>query len=512
MLAALALGCAGRSGEAPAPAPTASPQDGSATRSAAGSLVELGDQALARGDLDVAQERYARALAARPGAAAAHTGLGRAALARGDLAAAQREFESALAREPDAARAHLGLGEIARRAGRLEAARDHAQRAVAGDPRRPEAHALLEGLTGRAPRDREPGPEDPLALVREHPYDPWARWRAGAALARSGHAAAARGVLEGAVWLADLDPESAGQAIALLREIEPAWRTRSVVEVHLFADQTLPAPGREFRLRLLVAAATQGLGEVLGTAFVPASIATFSSAGATDDLASIDAAFLAAARPLPASGIVAALTERPPPRRQGERLGQAEFLGRRLVARLQPGEGESRVLLHELLHLYGGVHVTDQIESIMNPSGTSRVLDPLNLRIVGAVRPRTFGRGGVEANVLPRVDRKLLAGLYVEALRVNLIARYGEIQQAIAARQLSRPNADALARKAGALDEHLADVCRFAAALQLLERETVEAVTLLEAAGVLYGPGTPRSLEARALADRVRRSAAAGAP
>ena len=63
------------------------------------------------------------------------------------------------------------------------------------------------------------------------------------------------------------------------------------------------------------------------------------------------------------AGVLALFTEaRIPNRRQGGKLGVAQFLGRAMAVRLPPGVRESRVLLHEILHLFGAIHVTDEID------------------------------------------------------------------------------------------------------------------------------------------------------
>jgi Tfp pilus assembly protein PilF len=64
------------------------------------SLVELGRIALAAGDLDVAEARFRRALAAQPGAVEPKVGLARTALARGELDEARHWGEEALADDP----------------------------------------------------------------------------------------------------------------------------------------------------------------------------------------------------------------------------------------------------------------------------------------------------------------------------------------------------------------------------------------------------------------------------
>ncbi|MEN8161105.1 MAG: tetratricopeptide repeat protein, partial [Myxococcota bacterium] len=378
-LAALALAC---STAPPTRAPEPRPD-------LAASLATLGEQARGAGDLAGAEERFERALAADPGSGAARLGLGRIALARGELERARRHFTAAAAAfadsdEASALDAKLGLARVARGQGREAEARERLERILGADPLRAEAHAALAALTGPAPS----GPADlaeALRRTRAHPYDLAAALAAGRALAAVGRSGEATRRLESILWLADLDPAAARSAWALLRELEPSWREWRLVPVHSWADESIrAAPAWRFRLRLAWLHATRGLGALLRVRFVPAGFRSFESRETSVSLNAIHDAFTRQVRRMPREGIVAVLTaRRPAPGQRVARLGKAEFLGRRLVVRLDDAAAPDRVLLHELLHLYGGVHVARDVKSLMNPSETTETLDPLNAAIVG---------------------------------------------------------------------------------------------------------------------------------
>ena len=268
---------------------------------------------------------------------------------------------------------------------------------------------------------------------------------------------------------------------------------------------------------LMQSLATASLAPLLDTVFVPASLQDFSSAGASDELASIDAAFARTARSWPSTGILAGFTERPPPRRSGFwRLGQAQYLGRRMLVRLEPGATESRTLLHEILHLYGGVHVAEEMDSLLNPSGSSLELDPANQRIVIALREREFGPGGLEANVMPQVDAEELTDSLTGSLRLPLHFRRLGVLAALEMRETSRFAAARGVREARELDPHLASVSRFVATLLIRQRRYAEAARFLEGAARIQGPRTSEGQldlrRARALWRQAARKAEAREP
>jgi tetratricopeptide (TPR) repeat protein len=489
----IALAC----GTAPSvPAPAARPD-------LAATLVGLGERAFEAGDLALAEDRFTRALEADPGSAAARIGLGRTGLAQGDLASAQDHFERALGHGPSAVDALLGLARVARRQGRAADARAHLERALAADPWRAATHFELAALTGPAPRTPA-DLDEALRRAREHPYDVAAGLAAGSALAAAGRSAEALLRLESLLWLADLDPQAARRAWALLVVLDPAWRERRAVRVDSFADESIRAhPDWQFRLRLAWLGASKALGPLLGVRFLPATLQGFASSAAPPSLEAIDAAFGAQTTRAPKEGVLAAFTERAPPSAPGgERIGQAQFLGRRLAVRLETEPGPSRVLLHEVLHLYGGVHVADDVASLMNPSGESLVLDPLNARIVYELRQRRF-RGDFDADILELIDLEATTRAYEDALRKNLALRRAGLAEATQTAATSRIEAQRAAARVLQLDPHLGDVARFVSLLLRRGERPASAAFLLETAANLYGPRTKRGRQAAADAERI---------
>jgi tetratricopeptide (TPR) repeat protein len=500
---ALAAACAGPAPEGPAPEPAVQPE--AAAPSAV--LDRLAEEALDRGELDVAEARFRRLARARPDSPRGHAGLGRVALARGDRSAARRHFDAALAADPDDVDARFGLAEVERQEGDRGAALAHLRRALARDPSRPEIHARLAELTGPAPRGDTPSPPEALRLAEAHPYDPWALLGAAEALQRAGRSDAARGYLEKAVWLADLDPASATEAARRLAVLDGESAGFRVVPVHLYADESIRARiGWRFRLRMVLAWVSNALHEILQTRFVPASIGAFRSARVSDDLQAIDLAFRRGVREGPEPGIRAAFTDRPMPQRTGIRKrGLAEFLGRNLTVRLEPGSVESRVLAHEILHLYGAMHVTEAVDSLMNPEGASMQLDRASYGIVRATRKRTFRGGGPNRDLLPWIDLDETIAAYEAALALNLTFRKLGLQKAREAQRVSRYQAANQAREAIRMDEHLADVLALVSTLLQADARPVEALRFLESAAALYGPDTSRGRRTAASAERLRR-------
>ncbi len=459
-------------------------------------LLDRGAQALAAGDLAEARSRYLRALELAPTEAErarAEAGLGRVSLAEGDTDAAARRFESALARNPDCAPALRGTASLAERSGDRERAHDLLRRAIEADPWSEASHAQRFALTGLAPGEPPASEAAARARAAEHPYDPRANLAAGRLRASRGETEAARAHLEQAIWFGDLAPAAARQAYALLVQLDPGWKERRYVPVHVFADETLRArPDWEFRLRLRLLEISAALDGVLATAFAPASVTGFDAHGAGERLENLEAAFRASRPQVPGRGILAVFTERPL-RRSGGNLGQATFLGRLLVVRSEPKERGLRTLAHELIHLYGGVHVSAEAPSLMNPAGRDWNLDPANARIVRALRVRTFGPGGREPNVLARIDLEETTNAYLNAIRTNLLLRRLGLEKG-------------QRRRVRELDPHLGDVSSFAAELLWRSERRVEAVRLLEVAGTLYGPRTPRGRATRIRADELRQA------
>jgi tetratricopeptide (TPR) repeat protein len=504
LLAVAVLACAGSAPEPATPAPAPRP---AAPRGESGSdtLLELAEQALERGDLDSAEQRFQRIVTGPSGVVRARVGLGRVALARGEAAAARAHFEQALREDPEALGALVGLAELGAAAGSREAARELLERAVQADPSRADPHARLAELTGRAPHVKPRSIDEALGLVLAHPYDPWALLQAGGRLARVGRVPEAVVLLEKAVWLADADPASATRALRLLSTLDEDWARRRVIRVHVYADETVRAEAAwRFRLRTVWVAASMALDGILDARFVPFSMRPFHTRDDSDVMEPLLDGLRESTRPAPPQGILAGFTARPVPRRAGRwKQGIAEFLGRRLLVRLAAGETQSRVLAHELLHLFGAVHVVENVESLMNPAGGSLKLDAANYRIVRSTRGRNFERGGFQHSVLPWIDLDATIEAYRRALQVNLAFRKAGIADALSLREHSRYMARREARRATELDPHLADVARMLARLMLADERRAEALMLFELAADLYGRQTTRGraawAEARAL-------------
>jgi Tfp pilus assembly protein PilF len=496
-LVAAALACAAQPRPVSAPG-GAAPAEPEAVRI----LLDLGAEALRRGELAPARSRYERALAAAPESVEARVGLARLALAESRPDEAERMLAEALARDPEHPGA-LGASAVLLEArGDRAAARGALIRAQARDRWNPELHVQLARLTGRAPDGAETAAgEAALRLAAEHPYDPRARLAAGRALAAAGRPAEAQRQLEAALFAGDLAP-SAARAAGL--ELGHLAAGRRAVAVHVFADEALRSdPTWPMRVRLAWRSVSDGLAPALGVIFYPERLAPFETAGAAADLGAVSDALRRAAGPGPADGVLAAFTGWPAPRSRGPwRLGQAEFLGRRLVVRLEPGQVQSRVLAHEVAHLFGGVHVVDEVDSLLNPSEGGERMDPLNATILRVMSARGFAPGGLEANVFSRVDLEAATSAYLQALRLNLAFRRLGLNEALEAARLSRYDAAARARQAGELDPHLGDVSAFVAHLLMHQGRRAEAIALLDAASTLHGPASLKGRRLRAEADR----------
>jgi hypothetical protein len=285
-------------------------------------------------------------------------------------------------------------------------------------------HARLAEMTGLAQPVVDPEGLDPVELALQHPYDPRALVAAAAWLERADRTEGALEFLERAVWLADLDPEAGLAALRGLRKLNQAWRGRRIVPVHVHADASIRARyGWQFRMRTLWLSVSTTLDSVLETRFVPVVIDGFEVGEESDNLDAIHEAFVKNT-PAPSDGILAAMTEQAVSESAIEsKEGVAEFLGRSLAVRVSAGATESRVLAHEVLHLYGAIHVLDGVDTLMNPTGSSLVLDRPSIRIVRALRFREFGEGGIEENILPSVALRETVNAYRAALSVNLSMR-----------------------------------------------------------------------------------------
>ena len=409
----------------------------------------------------------------------------------------------------------LRLAELERRAGNKEAEYAHLAQVIEHDNSHSRAHARLAEITGRAPAIRSSRSDDLVLRALQHPYDPGALVAAAGVLAERGSTDQAVEYLERTVWLADLDPPVALTAIRRLYVLSDEWKRRRIVPVQLHVDELIRLqPGWQFQMRALWLSASVMLDSVLETRFVPIVILPFDASDTPNDLDSIHAAFLVEARP-PAEGIFAAITGRPVP--SGDAVykkGVAEFLGRSLAVRVAPGATQSRVLAHEILHLYGAIHVLDGIDTLMNPTGASHALDAPNVRIVRSLRGREFGPGGIEENLLPWIDLGVTVAAYRSALSVNLSLRDAEIQEAMVANDTFSDQSAFRVQRATQLDTHLAHAARLVAALMLADGQRAEAVRLLDLSSQLYGPSTLRGQasaeKARMLKESIRAANAAG--
>jgi hypothetical protein len=423
------------------------------------------------------------------------------ALCAGLLAAQPQPAADALVED---ARTTLARGDA-------RGARRAAERALALDASRSDAHALLAALTGRAPVGAARTPEQALERAAAHPYDAAALVGAADVLARGNRPADAVALLEKVLWLADTDPDAAAAALERLPALDAGWRERRAVPVHVFADETLAAgPGWEFQLRTALLAAGNSLEPVLGVRFVAVSLRAL-PLGPLDAarLESIHEAFAAALSPAPQDGILAGFTARPAPAEPGPwKLGLAELLGRRLTVRLPPGATESRPLAHELLHLFGAVHVSGETDSLMNPDGSQLELDAHNLEIVRATRNRAFSGDRIERAVLPYVDLHRLIDGYVALLRTQLTLRELGIEEVLLERELAPGRAARRAHGLRAFDPHLAEAAQLVAALLAVDGREA-AAGLFEVAAELWGPDTEKGRINLARARAVREAVAA---
>jgi hypothetical protein len=313
----------------------------------------------------------------------------------------------------------------------------------------------------------------------------------------SGRLELAAPLLEKVVWLGDVDVGVTAEALGLLAEVDPGAPTR-VVPVHVFADaEARSDEGWRFRIRTRWAEVSTSLARVLEARFVVLGIEPFEPGAGADVVSGM--ASLARVE-APEYGIVAGMlgaSEVEAADGSGEidpRRGAAEFLGRRLLVRFEPGASGERLLAHEILHLYGAVHAPASSDSLMSATGDSKVVDAANRRILALTRERIFGPGGVERNLLPGLDLSAAIDAWGGALRLDLALRGPELARAVAVSGLS-PGA------AGP-DPHLGDVAHWVAALLVTEGRPDEGALLLETASSLHGSQTALG---RAEAEEARR-------
>jgi tetratricopeptide (TPR) repeat protein len=395
--------------------------------------------------------------------------------------------------DSSAVTALLQRAENERRAGNRQAEYAYLAQVIEHDSAHSRAHARLAEITGLAPAARITRSDDLILRALQHPYDPEALVAAGETLVVRGRTDQAIEYFERTVWLADLDPSAALTAIRRLYVLSDEWKRRRVVPVQLHVDELIRAQaGWQFQMRTLWQSTSVMLDSVLETRFVPIAILPLDAADAPNDLDSIHAAFRAETRP-PAEGIFAAITGRPVPSDDGVyNKGVAEFIGRSLAVRVAPGATQSRVLAHEIMHLYGAIHVLEGVDSLMNPVGDSLALDAPNIRIVRSLRNRDFRPGGIEENVLPRIDLGVTVAAYRAALSVNLSLREAEIEEAMRSNDTRSDRAAFRIQQATYLDAHLADASWLVASLMRADGQRAEAIRLFELSSQLYGSSTPR--------------------
>ncbi len=472
-------------------------------------LIQRGEVALARGDRDDARNRFERALQAAPHSAGAHTGLGKVAYAEGDDTAAIPLFRKAIELNPELADARLGLVRCLRRQGDIKSARTELEKAFVRNLRGPALQQEFAEITGAAPRRPVNSAQEAVQLASDYPFDPWAVFIAGEVAAASDQPEIAMQYFKSALWLTMANPQIGMQAFDRLQGLSEEWQERRLVPVHIWGDETIRADSAwQFRAIHLFRNLSQDSDPMVKTIFLPVSTHPFESGSGFPTLSNINQRFRESNPKIPGYGIVIILTERAAPDLPGEswRLGQAQFLGRVMTVRLQPDELRSRVLAHELLHLYGGIHISPEAKSIMNPSGDSYKLDPINAAIFTNMRNRRFNNAGIEKNVFPWIDMQQAAKIYKKGLRLNLGFRNAGMIEARNDFSESPYVAAQRAQKAQQLDEHLISISNFLANLLLVQGERVEAIETLHLTRQLQGPNTSNGRKTQARIQRIESS------
>ncbi len=456
-------------------------------------LIQRGEVALARGDREEARRRFQRAQEAAPDSAGAYTGLGKVSFAEEDFSAAIPLFQKAIGLDPNSAEARLGLARCFRGLGDKQSARAELKKAFARNLRTPALQQEFAEITGVARRRSVKSDREAIQLAVDYPFDPWAVFTAGRAAAIAGQPDIAMTYFESTLWLSMADPSMGKLAFGELQRLSPQWRERRLVPVQIWADETVRAdPAWLFRSIHLFRNLSHDSDAMVKTVFLPVSRHAFESGDGFPTLANIMQRFYESNPRIAPNGIVIILTERKPPDLRGEswRLGQAEFLGRIMTVRLEPGELRSRVLAHELLHLYGGIHISPETKSIMNPSGGSYTLDPINASIFKTLRNRRFHSTGIENNVFPWIDIAQAADAYEQGVLLNLKYRKAGMMEARKDYSESPYVAAQRAQKAQQLDEHLISITNFLANLRLAQGETLQAIQTLRVTYQLQGPNT----------------------
>ena len=436
-------------------------------------LNQLGHDALRRKQYAAAEARFLRALLDDPNSVAARLGLARIAIAQSQWEYARAQWSQAKEVCSSCAEVWIVAARLALGEGSPGVSREHLEQALAHDPYAAEAHDLLAKLTSHAAVSSQLGP---TLQLRVRPYDLHVRRVAAEQLIDAGRFEEALSAIEESLWLADQDE---GEVLQLLKlEQNLRKKPRSIVWVNSYADEELRAmPGWKYQIRVFWREANRVLSPILGLRFLPRRIEDFSIPSNVGELQSIEMAFLRRLGETPPAGVLVAFSGREPSQRRGHfRRGQADFLGRRVVVRVEESLQTSRILAHEMLHLFGAVHVVSDLDSLMNPSGSSKKLDALNAEIVRSLRLRSFESDELESEVFSKVNLSETTDAYLALLKVNLAYRN------IANQSVRDPGV----RVAG-LDPHLADVSRFVGRLLERQGKIQEAQKWMGNAARLYG-------------------------
>lgn len=474
------------------------------------SLFAVAGAALEAGDLNNAEQRFQRVLEIRPHSGSAKLGLARVARLRGDEAAERRWLDEVLGRDPRSLGALLHLAQLEVLMNRPERARELVDQALAIDPNHSELLAMLLDLSGLAQSLEGLSVERILELARLHPFDLRVQLRAARIRIEAGEIEHARKLLRSSYWLADLDPIAGREIAQTLSEIDSEFAARVIVRVHVYADQSITRqPGWEMRLRVLWRKTSAAFSPLLATYFVPVSMSAFSTARAGNSLVSLESAWERSSARWPEHGLLVAFTERRGSRHEAHLLGRAELLGRRAIVRLDSYATESRTLIHEVFHLYGGVHVADVLDSLMNPTGDTATIDVLNAEIIRLTRNRSFGPGGDAVNIDPYVDTSRLVDVYINALGFNLMFRREGLGRATELGRASRYAAADLARAAVRLDDHLAQVSEHISQMLARDRFYAKAAGYSDLAAKLHGERSSKGRQQMRRADRLRQMSVA---
>ena len=149
-------------------------------------------------------------------------------------------------------------------------------------------------------------------------------------------------------------------------------------------------------------------------------------------------------------------------------------------------------------------HVAEAVGSLMNPSGASTAIDPVNMGIVSMTRNRRFGPGDLKRNLLDHVETLDLIDAYVKALDVNRVLRREGLEKADRAAVNSRYIAKNIADEALQLDDHLAEVALLVCNLYESESFYARAADYSDLAAYLFGIETARGRDLLARSNSLR--------